>query len=135
MARQHNPQLKQLQYQAKAVEIGVERAARSRLPAISGSAGMEFNDDGDGTASVGTQLSGPIYQGGTISSAIRKAQAQRDQVRAQLHATSLLVDQQVSNAHSSLAVVEADIEASEQQVSAAQLALQGVREEFQLSAT
>ncbi|MDE0694224.1 MAG: TolC family outer membrane protein [Boseongicola sp.] len=134
MARQHNPQLRQVQHQAKAVEIGVERAARRRLPAISGTAGMEFNDDGEGTASVGIQLSGPIYQGGAIPSVMRKAQAQRDQVRAQLHTTGFIVDQQVSNAYSSLAVAEAGIEASEQQVSAAQLALQGVREEFRLGA-
>ncbi|MYK33363.1 MAG: TolC family outer membrane protein [Boseongicola sp. SB0670_bin_30] len=134
MARKHNPQLRQVQHQAKAVEIGVDRAARRRLPAISGTAGVEFNDDGEGTTSVGIQLSGPIYQGGTISSTMRKAQAQRDQVRAQLHTTGFIVDQQVSNAYSSLAVAEAGFEASEQQVSAAQLALQGVREEFRLGA-
>ena len=135
MAREHNPQLKQVQHQTKVVDISVERAARSRLPTLSGTAGMEFNDDGDGTASVGIQLSGPIYQGGTMPSALRKAQqAQRDQVRAQLHTTGLMVDQQVSNAYSSLAVAEAGIESSEQQVGAAQLALQGVREEFQLGA-
>lgn len=134
IAREHNPQLKQVQHQTKVVDISVERAARSRLPTLSGTAGMEFSDDGDGTASVGIQLSGPIYQGGTMPSALRKAQAQRDQVRAQLHTTGLMVDQQVSNAYSSLAVAEAGIEASEQQVNAAQLALQGVREEFLLGA-
>ncbi len=134
MARTHSPQLKQVQHEAKVAEIGVARAARGRLPTLTGTAGVRFEDDGNEVASVGVELSGPVYRGGAIPSALRQAQAQRDQVRAQLHTARLVVDQQVSNAYSSLAVAEAGIEASAQQVSAAQLALQGVREEFRLGA-
>ena len=79
-------------------------------------------------------LSGPIYQGGAIASGQRRAQALRDQVRAQLYTTSLLVDQQVGNAYANLAVAIASIDASDRQVKAAQLALEGVREELQLGA-
>jgi len=79
-------------------------------------------------------LSGPIYQGGAIPSTVRQLQAQRDQVRAQLYTTGLLVDQEVGDAYATLAVSIASISASQQEVQAAELALAGVREELQLGA-
>jgi outer membrane protein len=79
-------------------------------------------------------LSGRIYQGGAISSQLRQAQARRDQARSQLYTAGLQVDQQVGNAYANLAVAIASIDASRQQVSAAELALRGTREELQLGA-
>ena len=55
-------------------------------------------------------------------------------MRAQLYTTGLLVDQQVGNAYANLAVAIASIDASDRQVRAATLALEGVREELQLGA-
>ena len=103
-------------------------------PSLNATGRAALDDNGDDSLSLGINLSGPIYQGGAIASGLRKAQAQKDQVRAQLYTTGLLVDQQVGNAYANLAVAIASIDASERQVRAAQLALEGVREELQLGA-
>lgn len=134
VARRENPQLRQVQHQVKAAELTVERAARARMPSLTASGQVSVDDDGDDATSLSLTLSGPIYQGGAIPSQLRQARAQRDQVRALLHTTGYLVDQQVGNAYANLAVAVARIDASERQVRAAELALRGVREEFQLGA-
>ena len=134
VAHQQNPQVDQVQHQVRAAELIVEQAKRARQPQLRGTARLGIDDDGDDSQSIGIELGGPIYQGGAISSSVRRAQAQRDSVRAQLYTTGLLVDQQVGNAYANLAVAIASIDASDRQVRAAQLALDGVREELQLGA-
>ncbi|QMU59946.1 MAG: TolC family outer membrane protein [Boseongicola sp.] len=134
IARGENPQMTQIQHQVKAAELFVQQAARSMQPSLNASGRLSIDDDGDDATSLGLTLSGPLYQGGAVPSRQRQAQAQRDQVRAMLHTTGLLVDQQVGNAYANLAVAVASIDASDRQVRAAELALQGVREEFQLGA-
>ena len=134
VARQQNPQVIQVQHQVKAVELIVQQAARSVYPSLNATGRVSIDNDGDDTQSIGLELSGPIYSGGAISSGVRQAIAQRDQVRAQLHTTGLLVDQEVGNAYANLAVSIASIDASQRQVKAATLALEGVREELQLGA-
>ncbi len=134
IARQENPVLKQVQHQVAAAELNVENARRGIYPRLSGTANVGLDDDGDSNSSVGISLRGPIYQGGAITSDLRRAQAFRDQARAQLYTAGLQVDQEVGNAYANLAVAVASIDASGRQVEAAGLALEGVREEFQLGA-
>lgn len=134
IARQENPQVQQVKHQVAAAELGVERAARNVQPALRGTGRIAVDDNGNDSSSLGIELSGPIYQGGAVVSGVRQAQAFRDQVRAQLYTTGLLVDQQVGNAYANLAVAIASIDASNRQVRAASLALRGVREELQLGA-
>lgn len=134
VARNESPQLRQVQHQVKAVELLAEQAARAMYPRLNASGRAALDDDGNDSYSIGIDLTGPIYQGGAIASGYRRAQAQIDQVRAQLYTTGLQVDQQIGNAYANLAVSIASIDASNRQVRAAQLALEGVREEFQLGA-
>lgn len=134
IARAENPQVRQVRHQVKAVELVAEQAARGMYPSLNASGRVSVDDNGDDSLSLGLDLTGPIYQGGAIASRQRQAQAQKDQVRAQLYTTGLLVDQQVGNAYANLAVSVASIDASDRQVRAAQLALEGVREELQLGA-
>ena len=134
IARKSNPQILQVQHQVKAAELAVERAARGIYPSLDATGRFTVDDDGDDSTSLGLELAGPIYQGGTIAAGLRKSQALRDQARAGLYTTGLLVDQQVGNAYANLAVAIASIDASDRQVRAAQLALDGVREELQLGA-
>lgn len=134
IARQENPVLKQVQHQVAAAELQVESAKRGVLPRLTGSASVGLDDDGDDSSSLGITLSGPIYQGGALTSNARRAQALRDQARANLYTAGLQVDQEVGNAYANLAVAIASIDASGRQVEAASLALEGVREEFQLGA-
>lgn len=134
IARQQNPQVLQVQRQVKAAELNVMQAARANYPTLDATGRVSIDDDGDDSTSLGLQLSGPIISGGAITSGVRKSQAFRDQARANLYSTGLLVDQQVGNAYANLAVAIASIDASDRQVRAAQLALAGVREELQLGA-
>jgi len=134
IARQENPIAKQVQHQVKAAELGVQIASRAMRPSLNANGRLSVNDDGDESASIGLELSGRIYQGGAISSQLRQAQARRDEARSQLYTAGLQVDQQVGNAYANLAVAIASIDASRQQVSAAELALRGTREELQLGA-
>lgn len=133
-ARQHNPQNIQVKHQVRATELAVEIARRGVYPTLDATGRVSVDHEGDDSTSVGIELSGPIYQGGAIASGLRRAQAVRDQARAGLYTTGLLVDQQVGNAYANLAVAIASIDASDRQVRAAQLALEGVREELQLGA-
>lgn len=134
IARQENPLVKQVQHQVKAAELAVEIASRAMRPTLNASGDISVDDDGNDSASLGLALRGTLYQGGAISSRLRQAQAQRDQARSQLYTTGLRVDQEVGNAYANLAVATASIEASAQQVRAAELALRGTREELQLGA-
>lgn len=134
IARRENPSLKQVQHQVSAAELAVQNARRGVLPSLTGTASVGLDDDGDDSSSVGLSFGGPIYQGGAITSSVRQSQALRDQLRAQLYTTGLQVDQGVGNAYAILAVAVASIDASGREVEASNLALEGVREEFQLGA-
>lgn len=134
VARRNNPALLQVQRQVKAAELGVQIAQRATKPTLNGTGIVSLDDDGDTITSLGVELSGPIYQGGAITSQLRQAQANRDALRGLLFNSGLLVDQEVGNAYADLAVAIASIDASEQQVAAATLAFEGGREEFQLGA-
>lgn len=134
VARRNNPQIEQVQHNVKAAELAIERARRAVYPTLNGTGSFGIDDNGDDVSRLGLTLSGPIYQGGAIASGLRTAQAVRDQARAQLYTAGLLVDQQVGNAYANLAVAIASIDASDRQVRASQLALDGVREEFRLGA-
>ncbi|MGR3512575.1 MAG: TolC family outer membrane protein [Paracoccaceae bacterium] len=134
IARAESPALKQVQHQVAAAELRVEGAKRGLYPTVNGTASFSIDDDRDDTRSLGINLSGPIYRGGSISSSIRQSMALRDQARANLYTVGLQIDQEVGNAYANLAVAVASIDASSRQVEAARLALEGVREEFQLGA-
>jgi outer membrane protein len=82
--------------------------------------------------SIGLSLGGPIYNGGAISSQIRQLQANRDASRAGLHLAMIGVEQQVGNAYAALQVARASAQASDQQIDAARIAFEGVREEASL---
>ncbi len=133
-AQRNNPQVLQVQHQVKAAELAVEQARRQVYPTLNATGAFSIDDDGDDLTRLGIALTGPIYQGGGIAAGQRQAQALRDQVRAQLYTTGLLVDQQVGNAYANLAVAIASIDASNRQVAAAALALEGIQEELQLGA-
>ena len=134
IARQENPLIKQVQHQVKAAELAVEIASRAMRPTLNASGDISVDDEGNDSASVGLALRGTLYQGGAISSQLRKAQARRDEARSKLYTAGLRVDQEVGNAYANLAVAIASIDASTRQVRATELALRGVREELQLGA-
>ena len=72
--------------------------------------------------------------GGLAGQPLRHARAQRDQARAGLLNVSRQVSQAVGETWANIAVARAQITAIEQQISAAQQAYEGVREEALLGA-
>ncbi|WP_417248543.1 TolC family outer membrane protein [Celeribacter sp.] len=135
IARQNHPALKALQHRVAATDLGVEVAERGQLPTLGADASVSIDGDGDSTSSIGLGLSGPIYQGGAIASAIREAVAQRDAARAELLTTARDVEEAVRANWAMLSVVSASEQASQALVKAQRVAYDGVREEADLGAS
>lgn len=147
VAQRTHPVILQTQRQAAAAELGVAAAAAERSPMLSGTAGLSIQrqDQSPATltspgrdetkgASVGIELNQTIYSGGRLPAAHRKAMAQRDEARAGLLQASRRVSQAVGTAWANISVARAQIAAIDQQISAAQQAYDGVREEATLGA-
>ncbi len=133
-AMRSHPTILGVQHQVSANELGLRRAQAATTPTVtlSGQIGIDENLNQGGQIQL--QVGGPIYQGGNLSSVTRQAMAQRDATRSNLLVQTQNVAQGVGNAYANLSVARASIQASQQQVSAAQIAFEGVREEATLGA-
>lgn len=134
IARMRHPDIAQAQRSVNVAELNIDLAAAAMKPRLTSSASGTHGFDGTDSLSLGLSVSGPIYQGGALASAARKAAAQRDASRAGLHVTRHNVDRGVGIAWSQLEVAEAGLRASDEQVRAARVAFQGTREEASLGA-
>ncbi len=135
VALRTHPFIIQSQHDAKAAELQVAIAKTGVLPTIAGSVGVSENlSSGLGNTSIGLSFNQPIYHGGEISAMYRKALAGKEIAQAGLHQTAVNVGQNVGNAWANLAVAGASIAAGSGQVTAAQAAFDGVREEAALGA-
>ena len=134
LAQRQHPSILQSQHSVAAAELNVSRAETAMQPTLtlSGSAGID--DDRAVSEQLGLNLSGPIYQGGRLSSQVRQFMARRDAARSNLLIVSQGVEQAVRNAYSQLEVARASRDASNRQVEAAQAAFDGIREEATLGA-
>ncbi|TKT76750.1 TolC family outer membrane protein [Aquamicrobium sp. LC103] len=108
-------------------QAGVSRSYRetagTALPGVSGSDG--WSD----TASVGLNLTVPIYQGGRTSAQVRQNKELLGQARIQVDVTRDQVRQAVTSAWTQYVAAREVVAANRELVSAAQLALNGVIEE------
>ncbi|MFD1883248.1 TolC family outer membrane protein [Paracoccus pacificus] len=134
IAQKTHPAIRQAQRQAAVSELQVELAAAQGRPTLSGSATAQLDQHGNRQHSAGLSLSQTLYSGGRVPAAHRKAMAQRDAARAQLLSTAKSVTQQVGTAWANISVARAQIQAINEQIAAAQLAYDGVREEATLGA-
>lgn len=133
-AVRNHPNILEAQHGVSAAELNIRRAEVANNPSINLNAQIGVDRDIDFSQQLGVTIGGPIYQGGNLSSIVRQFMARRDAARAGLHVTRHTIEQQVGNAYSFLEVARASREASEQQISAATVAFQGVREEATLGA-
>lgn len=131
-AVRNHPNILETQRNVAAAELNIRRAEAALIPSVTLNAFIATDQDSTESGQIGVNIGGPIYTGGLISSQVRQLRSNRDAARAGLHLTRLAIEQQVSNAFSLLAVARASREASEQQISAASIAFQGVREEATL---
>jgi len=134
IALRNHPALIQAQHNVAAAEINVQRAEAALNPTLTLSARVGIDEDGNDSAGVGLDFSGPIYQGGRLSSQVRQFIARRDAARSALLVTAQQVEQQVGNAYSFLQVAQANITATAEGVRAARVAFEGIREEATLGA-
>jgi outer membrane protein len=133
-AQRTHPSIRQAQRQVTLAELQVTAAATERMPTLSGTASVSRSDTGGDTSTLGLSMSQTIYSGGRLSSAHRKALAGRDRARAGLLQTTTTIGQNAANSWASIEVARAQIRAIEQQVSAATVAYNGIREEATLGA-
>ena len=138
-AVRNHPDMIAAQHQVASVEYSIKSAEAAFKPKVkaTGSLGLQ-NDFSSGdfvnNATIGLGVSGPIYNGGKISSSVRRATAQRDAMRANLHVVRHDLQQSVANAYAFYSSVNAALNASQQQIRASRVAFRGVREEASLGA-
>ncbi|WP_246087796.1 TolC family outer membrane protein [Paracoccus marinus] len=152
VGRRTNPAILQAQRATAGAELGVAAAAAERRPTITGNAGLSTTrapeatrnviglpDGGSrqgttSTLSAGVELNQTLYSGGRLPSIHRQAMARRDSARAALLDAARQVDLSVGTAWANIDVARAQISATDEQISAAQQAYEGVREEATLGA-
>jgi outer membrane protein len=134
IAQQRHPSIREAQHTVTASELNIQAAEAAMDPTLSISTRLSVDVDGELSTSTGLNLSGPIYQGGRLSSLVRQFMARRDAARSGLLLSVDAVQQNVARAWSFLEAARASREASERQVRAATVAFNGVREEATLGA-
>lgn len=131
-AARNHPAILEAQHNVAAAELNIRRAQTAVMPSVTLDGFMSRDNNDTNTAQIGVNIGGPLYAGGAISSQIRQAQANRDAARSGLHLGLIGIEQQVANAFAQLQVARATRVASEEQIRAATVAFQGVREEATL---
>lgn len=134
LGERNHPAIRQAQHEIKANELNAARARAGAKPSIGFSASVGHSSRIDNNSSVGLKLTVPVYQGGQLKALERKALAQVHASRSNLNQVVLQVRQSVSDSWSRLAVANAQLQASDRQIRAAQVAFNGVREETKLGA-
>lgn len=139
IAVRNHPDILRAQHQVAAADLTILAADAAMKPRVNLQGRVAVGEDLDNSdftrsGSIGVGVSAPIYRGGLLSSAKRQAQAQRDAERGNLHEVRHNILQDVGDAFAILESARAVRQASREQVRAAQVAFQGVREEATLGA-
>ncbi len=139
VAVRRHPSMRAVQHQVSAAELAIKRAEASKRPTVTAQGTLSLSENLSSSnfstgASIGLNAGGTLYQGGARSSAVRKAQAQRDAQRGNLHVVHHNIQQNVGIAYAQLSSARAQLDASERQIGAARIAFRGVREEATLGA-
>jgi len=115
-------------------DLNVARARAAMKPRITlqGSLGVNANAPTGDTASLSIIGSAPIYQGGSLTSALRQAQVLAEKARFDLQRSGQLVVQGVNRRWSQLMIARATIAARQKEVSSAEVALRGIRDQASL---
>ncbi|RKF14113.1 transporter [Roseovarius spongiae] len=137
VAVRSHPDVLKVQHDVAAAELNIRVAEAAMKPRVTLNGSLGVTEEFGGSSfrrqgSFGVQATGPIYQGGRLSAAKRRAQALRDAQRGVLHVTTHAVRQNVGNAYAVLRAARATADAGAEGVRAAQVAFDGVREEAKL---
>lgn len=131
-ALRNNPSVKQAKHSLRVAELGIDAAAAERRPTINATVGFTNSEGANRTTAAGINMSQTIYSGGLRSSQHRAALAQRDQARASLQQIGITLSQSIGQTWSEIDVYRIQIGAYGEQITAAEIAWNGVREEARL---
>jgi outer membrane protein len=134
VALRTHPDIRQAQRTVAAADLTVQRAKAGFMPTITGQAQLGIDGEGLQENGLGFQFNQTIYSGGLLASLMRQSIANRDASQAALQQAGVRVAETVGNVWSNLDVADATIVATQQQIDAAQIAFDGVREEASLGA-
>jgi outer membrane protein len=138
IAIDNNPSLAAVRHAERAAKHAVTVAKGALLPSVSLQASYDYSDnptaaiDRNEEASVTAVLSVPLYQGGAEYSTIRQAKQTHAQNRLNVAGTLRQVEEAVVNAWEQLRLTQASIRSNSAEVRANEIALEGVRQEFQV---
>ncbi|TAH33056.1 MAG: type I secretion protein TolC [Alphaproteobacteria bacterium] len=134
-AEKNNPQIQSAIFREKSAKESVDEIRGLELPEVSltGSVSSSWEQfrDGDQTdeSSALVQLSFPFYQGGAVMARTRAAGEVANQRRLQLTEANRAVAELAGSAWDDLATARANIEAYQASIKAAEIALEGVKQE------
>jgi outer membrane protein len=134
IAVRHHPSINEAQHNVTVGEMNIGRARASMGVKVTAGASIGLTDGNTVGKNANLTFRVPIYAGGQLKSLLGQAIARRDAARAALLQSVVVVKQNIGTAWANLAVATASTEASRRQVSAAQVAYNGVREEARLGA-
>lgn len=134
VALRTHPLIRQAQREVKVAALNVARAEADMGPTFTGRAEMTTTNNSFETETLSLNYSQTLYAGGGLSAVYRAALARKDAVTSGMLQTGVDVTEAVGRAWSFLSVSAANIEATKQQVEAAQIAYDGMREEANLGA-
>ncbi len=135
-AMEINPNILAAAYVEEASNYNIEVVKGDLLPAASLDASAQFNDNPqDGTSRSETAriegvLTIPLYEAGRVYSSVREAKHVASQRRLEVIQAGRSVRESVSISWNNLVAAREIIRSAKEQVSAAQLALDGVRQEY-----
>ncbi len=142
-AEQSNAQILGAEYAERASASRVAVARSSRLPTVTATGSVGFNgstlsgpggafDDYQRSVSGRVTVAVPLFTGGLINSQVRAAEERNNEARQSIEETRRSVLRTVSQAWNSLIGARANLTANEEQVRAARIAFEGVRQEAQV---
>lgn len=136
LAQEINPNILSAAFVADASDYNVEVTRGDLLPEISLRASAEVAEDLDRSrgssenARVEGILTIPLYEAGRVYSSVRQAKHVASQRKLEVIRSARSVREAVSNAWNNLISARQTIAAARSQVSASELALEGVRQEY-----
>ena len=140
MAMDNHPAISAARFDEESSRSDIAVAQGALLPRVTITGSVTYSEggaqisNGQTNASLQAQVVVPIYQGGAAYAGVRQAQAAQAASMADIHVATRQIREAVENAWSDLSVARTAIRAGRQQVKAAQLAFEGVREEAKLGA-
>ena len=134
IASRSHPAILQAQRQVTIADLNIARAEAARGPTLSAGIDLTYTDTDVVRRTASLNYNQSLYQGGQLAAVMRKARDNAEAQKAQLLLTAASISQDVGTAWAQLAVARAQIEASDRQIAAAQIAYDGIREEATLGA-